>query len=217
MKRGQVSALVQELRGRIPPWLFRFGQAYVFELPRQMSARNRRPFSFPADYSARYATRNELPAVAAMAGLGEAECSRRMDSGDKCFSVFHTSRLVNVAWIHFGPCYVRGVGYHHPGQKSDAYIYNILTDPAERGKGLYKNALLHLSDELFRSQADRLVQLVEPGNVPVLHTLPQLGYVHTATISHVTLCGVKCTTVRNPKNKTIVRRIFRYPPDVFRI
>lgn len=212
----QFREIFRAIRRTTPAWLFRSGRAHIFELNKQTYLQDKRPHSFPRDYSARYVSRDELPAVAAVGGVIESECFRRFDYGDKCFAVFQASRPTNINWIHYGTCYVRGLGYIHLGQRKDAYIYNIFTDPAQRGKGLYKNALIRLSDELFQSGSELLVQMVEEGNAPVLHTLPKLGYAATKTILHVSLWRIKYTLVRNVADDTINQRLFMNPPpDVF--
>ncbi len=217
----QVRRRLREISGeilyRIPPWILRIGRVHVFELRKYNSLEEPLRPVFPSDCAARYVTRDEIPAVAVLARTSEVLCYDRFDRGEMCFAVFRRSRPVNITWIHLGSCYIRGVGYSHQGQENVAYIYGILTDPSERGKGLYRNALISLSHDLFRSQVERLVQFVEPDNIPVLHTLPTLGYVRTAAISHMTFLGVKYTKVRHFEDGTIETRIFVRPPDIFHI
>jgi hypothetical protein len=192
--------------------IIRRGSAFTFELTKHNYLQKKGRASFPQEYSARYVTRDEIPALAAMTGASEVEYFRRFDSGDRCFGVFHGLKPANINWIHLGACYVRGLGYIHPGKERDAYIYGILTEPAERGKGLYKNALINLADELYHSDVELLVQLVESSNAPVLHTLPQLGYIKTTRISHLHVCGVKCTEIHDLANGATKRRIYKNPP-----
>lgn len=203
---------VQMIRHLIRCWIFRRGRAYIYELDRATNANNSRKYVFPHDYEVRFASREDIPACAGMAETEETEFRRRYQSGDKCLGVFQNKRPANINWIHYGSCYVRGLGYYHPGEITDAYIYGIVTDPSERGKGLYKNALIKLTEELFSAGAECLVQMVEEGNTPVLHTLPQLGYSLKKRIFHLTLLGVKYTSVRNSDGTLAERRLFFLPP-----
>ncbi len=204
--------IVLKIRHLIRYWAFRRGRAFIYELDRATYFNNVRKYVLPQDYQARFASGDDIPACTHMAEAAESEFHRRFESGDKCFGVFQNSRPANINWIHYGPCYVRGLGYNHPGKISEAYIYGIVTDPSERGKGLYKNALIKLAEELFGAGADNLIQMVEEGNSPVLHTLPQLGYGLKKRIFHFTLLGVKYTSVRNSDETLAERRLFFAPP-----
>jgi hypothetical protein len=83
-----------------------------------------------------------------------------------------------------------------------------MTDPAKRGKGLYKNCQQKLAGYLFENGAEKLMQMVEYDNLPVLHTLPKLGYKKTKVISHVTVFGIKYTATLDLADGRTRRSIF---------
>lgn len=194
---GQLSQIVSSISERIPRWLYYSGRAYIFELAQSDKLLDVRTLSLPEDYLCRMVQREGMFACSRLTGLDERECYRRLDAGDLCFGVFSPNGLANVTWVHTGSCFIRGMGYLFQGSVHDHYIYGIMTDYTERGKGLYTNCLRQVGIYLFNSNATRLVQMVEEGNKPVLKTLPQLGYRQTKCISHIVMLGVKRTVIRD--------------------
>lgn len=192
--RTRAGRLALALRSRT----FGSGRAGLFELDRPAGPIPPSRAAYPDGYRFRRAGRHEAAACARVAGLPEAEALRRFDGQDRCYVVAQGERLATVIWVHDGPCYVRGLGYLHAGPPGTKYVYGIATDPAERGRGLYRNALLDLAASLFASGATRLVQIVADGNAPVLRTIPGLGYRLTRRIRSVLLLGVRRTVVTRP-------------------
>lgn len=192
--------------------LFKYDRGYIFELDRAAYEKNRTEGKYPESYRARTALPEELPEVSRVADLPETESKRRADAGNICFGVFEENRPANINWVHSGSCYVRGAGYIHRAEKKDYYIYGIVTDPAERGKGLYKNALYDLAGFLFGKDARKLIQLVQDGNAPVLHTLPKLGYQITKEYTHYRFFGIKLTVERDHESGEKKKLWFLSPP-----
>ena len=195
---GQFRMIGRAIAERIPRWLFCRGEAFLFELIRQEADSRQADAIFPSGYTCRLIVREELPACSQLAGHDIGEFYRRYDAGEICFGVFAGSRPVNINWVHGGSCYVRGMGYLFGGTTSDRYIYGIMTDPAERGRGLYKNCLKQLARHLFAHGAERLVQMVEVQNAPVLTTLPHLNYRKTTQLSFLSVLGFKRRSERVP-------------------
>jgi GNAT superfamily N-acetyltransferase len=180
-------------------WNRTFGRrrgADLFELDRPAGAVPPSRAAYPPGYVFRRAGREEAAACSRVTNVPEAEILRRHDAGDACFVVAHGSRPATVFWVHDGPCYVRGLGYLHDGRKGDKYIYGVVTDPAHRGKGLYKNAVEDLAARLFEEGATRLVRIVEDGNAPALVTITRLGHRRTRRIESVLAFGVRRTVVK---------------------
>lgn len=193
----QFAQIVSSICERIPRWFYYKGRAYLFELAQSDRPLDVQPPSFPEGYLCRRVLNEEMFACSRLTGLNELECYRRLDAGDLCYGVFSPNSLANVTWVHAGSCFIRGLGYLHQGSVHDHYIYGIMTDHTERGKGLYTNCLRQVGTYLFNSDADKLAQMVEEGNIPVLKTLPQLGYRQTKCISHIVMLGVKRTVIRD--------------------
>lgn len=213
MRTGRFGKIANTLGERTPWWLCHCGKASLWELRNvgPMPARSESVLAF--GHSCRPASREELPACCRITGIDVHEYYRRFDAGDVCFSVFAQDRPVNIDWERSGACYVRGMGYGHNGVAADKYVYGIMTDSAERGKGLYKNCLVNLSAHLFAGGAERIVQMVAEGNTPVLGTLPRLGYKKTHDIRHTVVLGIKRTSVTDLTSDQTVVRWFVFNPN----
>jgi len=216
VRTGQFGAIRDAINERIPWWLYHRSNAAIYVLYRSERMSTNIAGPLPQEFSCRLATRDEMPACSRITGLDVSEYYRRFDAGDICYGVFVGGRPVNINWVHSGPYFVRGMGYLGVASQSDRYVYGIMTDPAERGKGLYKSCLERLAEYLFANGAEQLVQLVEEGNTPVLKTLPQLGYVKTEEISYRSFMGIKRTRVTDCRSgRVTVRRFMFSPKDRF--
>jgi len=213
VRTSQFDKIGDAITERIPWWLFHSGSASLYELRRSDQITAKSGSVLPQGYVYRHAAREDMPACSRITGIDVSEYYRRLVAGDICYGVFAEDKPVNINWVHSGACYVRGMGYAHDGAAGDKYVYGIMTDPAERGKGLYKSCLVNLAGYLFETGAERIFQMVEEGNTPVLVTLPQLGYKKTHGIRHTTFCGVKRTVVVDLKADHTAARWFTSEPN----
>lgn len=173
----------------LPRWLFRYRRYDLFEaVPIATSP------SLPKGYDFRPATVHDTEALSAFTRTSRCEVQRRFAFGDSCFVVWRDARPASVFWIHRGACYVRGAGFYLAADLETIYLYDAYTPPAYRRKGLYKAGLRCLTNVLVDRGAKRITQLVEPGNRPVLRTIPQLGYTRTLKIRHLRILGLGLTS-----------------------
>jgi len=200
-------------------WAFRRGEARLFELCDLAEvARSQTDVCLAEGYVIRQTTPEELPVCAELAGAAIAEYRRRCRSGDQCYVTFRNAEPVNLNWLHFGPCYVYGLGLLIEAGPSECYLYNVFTDPGHRGKGLYKTTQRLLIQRLAERGITRVRQVVAFDNsVPQL-VLPKLGYRLTQDIHHKCIGGLKMTAVRDVAGAAASRRLFwRTPKGIFRI
>jgi ribosomal protein S18 acetylase RimI-like enzyme len=196
----------------VPSVLYHRAAGWIFELDRKSHDSTKLTAQLPDGYNCRFAEREELHDCSKMIGLEVEEYYRRFEFGDRCYAVYTDIKPVNLNWIHAGSCYVRGMGYDHNAENDEYYIYGIMTDPSQRGKGLYKNSLIQLAEYLFNKDGSKLIQMVEDGNTAVLHTLPKLGYKKTKRLKHITLLGIRKTTVTDLADNSKKRKLFIFPP-----
>lgn len=211
---GQLGKIASALAERTPLWLYHRWDAALFETT--LSGPGPEP-ALPPGYHCRVAETGDLGALSQVIGLPLNTYQTRFETGDFCFAVFEGKRPANLNWIHLGPCYVRGAGYTLEAEPDDAYIYGIYTDPSERGKGLYKKCLMHLANDLFARGSRRLIQMVENGNEPVWHTLPQLGYQRTVSLKHRRFCGIMYTRWTDASGRVQRRWFCSEPKGIFPI
>lgn len=174
--------------------------------------------SLPDEYLFRPVTPEELPACAELSGVPLAECRRRHAAGDECYAVFYGGIPVNLNWLHFGACYVCGMGLRIEALASECYVYNIFTAPRHRGHGLYKSTQRHLIALLAQRGVGRIRQLVMVGNTVPTVSLPKFGYTLSEVIRHTRLGGLKFTTVRGTASGAKSYQLsWKIPAGVFRI
>ncbi len=215
---GQFCKLARGFIDSFRLYIFRSAKAYIYELNIAGEPLDGGDPTFPEGYQCRIMEKSDIPACAALSGHSVDEVDHRIEAGDFCFGVFQDNRPANINWIHIGSAYVRGYGYIHTAGENDYYIYGIVTDPDERGKGLYKNCLKELSRYLCKKGAEKLIQLVEDFNAPVLHTLPKLGYSKTKIAKYTFLLGIKyCSTFDITTGRTYGNIFFRTPRHPYTI
>jgi GNAT superfamily N-acetyltransferase len=204
------------LRARVRPalaWAFQAQAACILELDDLAAAAARFPAAvLPAEYTFRRADPADLPACALLAGAAPDDYQRRHRRGDQCYVTLCRERPVHLAWLHFGPCYVRGMGLLVEALSAECYLYNVFTAPPYRGKGLYKTGQQEIIGRLAAEGITRIRQLVTLDNAVPLATLPKLGYATTDLIRYRRLCGVHFTALRRADGK-IVRRLTWRQPD----
>jgi len=191
----------------------------VFEL-RDLAgiAQSQAGVCLPEGYSFRQATLEELPACAELAETPLDEYRRRCRGGDQCYGTFWDGEPVNLSWLHFGSCYVYGLGLLIEAQPSECYLYNVLTDPGHRGRGLYKNTQRILIEMLASRGITRVRQVVAIDNTVPQIALPKLGYELNQVIRHKCIGGLKITTILDAAGAVASRRLFWWAPvGVFRI
>jgi hypothetical protein len=199
-------------------WLRHRSAAHVFVLDDLTARLPGHDEPFAEGYSFRVASYDDLAQCAPLADLPAEEYVRRWDHGDRCYTVFWQGRPVHLGWLHFGSVYVCGVGLPIEAGPLECYLYNVMTAPEHRRRGLYRATQRRVAAMLAGEGVRRVTQLVTTSNLIPQVALPQLGYRLLYTVRHTTLCGRKLTAVHDAKGRlTSVRLFFRTPKAVFRI
>lgn len=186
----------------------------LFEKLMEIGGRNIGASLAPWTEAGRVFSRSELPHVAALTGIGVEECARRHDAGDICLGVLCQSDIGCTAWLHLGPCYIRGAHLLIEARHNDAYVYGVYTPEAYRGRGLYKTCLSFLETHAHELQCSRILQLVERANRIVRTTLPRFGYAHVMDVQSVTIAGLRYTRTRRAGAATWTVRVRGIPCTV---
>lgn len=63
---------------------------------------------------------------------------RRLARGHLCFIARRNGALVQSAWLAFDHAWIDYLGCELPLEANEAYAYDLFTDPAERGRQLYR-------------------------------------------------------------------------------
>lgn len=199
----------------VPSGLFRISRGVIFrkdlDSPDLTEIANR-----PGEIQLRSPEPDERAACRELSGLSMTEFDRRLKAGNQCLVVFEDGSPQNINWIHYGPAYIRGFAYLHEADDDEAYVYGIITAPAQRGKGIYKKALVEMDKIIVGQRKKTIIQLVESGNVPVFKTLPKRGFYKERELFHITLFGIKITRQKyltDGRRKTKIS--VRQPENVF--
>lgn len=199
--------------------MFNHAVFYVFELgmERAQQAISSKD-TLPEGFEFRSATLDDVLRDTELAPRERSEYERRFAAGDHCYAVFDGSNCVNLNWIHFGSCYVRGAGLLLELTGRDGYVYGVVTRPSHRGLGLYTAAQARLVDLLVRDRISRFLQLVEATNMAPLKVLPRLGYERTQAVRSMRALGGKLTLIQQLATMTTFQQHhWRSPSQVFRI
>ncbi len=213
MADADFNGLLNAFVRRMPRWLYRRAVADFFQLSldRLIEIPNKQS-AMLAGSVLRKATREDSQGCAALSGILTEEFQRRVAEGDQCLVSYLDDRPVNLTWLHFGRCYVRGVGLLVNAKDGDCYIYGVVTMPQYRGKGLYKHTQSELLRLLRARGISRVFQVVEEGNTIVLKTLPRFGYRPTQRVTSTTWLGVTRTVVHSDNTRTVLYRWYSSVP-----
>jgi hypothetical protein len=199
--------------------VFKHDVFYVFELGMERAQRAISGKDTLAEgFEFRSATLDDVLRDTELAPRERAEYERRFAAGDHCYAVFDGSNCVNLNWIHFGSCYVRGAGLLLELTGRDGYVYGVVTRPSHRGLGLYAAAQARLVNLLVRDRIPRFLQLVSANNMAPLRVLPGLGYERTQAVRSLTAFGGKRTVIQELATMTTIQQHhWRSPSQIFRI
>jgi hypothetical protein len=196
--RLEFGRLWAELIERLPVWWFRRERAFLFALDAEGIDRGAKGEPLlPDGYAIRQAAFDDLTTYERALETSASESRRRFDGGDLCYAVVRDDAIANITWLHFGPCYIRGLAFLVRAAPTDCYLYGVVTARTFRGQGLYKGSQLALLDVLRQRGTTRILQLVMDGNAPVLATLPKLGYRRIAVLRHSTFLGLQRTRLND--------------------
>ena len=200
-------------------WTFHRAAADIFELDNLSTiAAGVRPEAPPGGCEFRQATSDDMAGCARMAGFEPDLYRDRLAAGEECHLALQNGAPVNLTWLHFGSCYVRGMGLRIDVPASDCYLYNVVTDPRCRGMGLYKYTQRRIVRLLAERGVERIRQLVMIDNAVPHATLPKLGYRMVEQIRHRALCGVGITAIMDLAARRCRRRVLlRRPTGIFHI
>jgi hypothetical protein len=213
------SSVVRSWTAPLSAWASRKAAAFVYELNDLAAFAgeiNEEPL--PAGCGFRLATTAEMPDCAAMAQASTVEYRRRVRCGDQCYAVFQGNRPVNINWLHFGSCYVRGLGLLIEADAAQCYLYNVFTDRACRRQGLYANTQLRLIKALAARGVQGIRQVVMRENTAPQLALPKWRYELAQIVRHRCVLGTRLTSLFDRHGQLLERRLFwRIPTDVYQI
>ena len=141
------------------------------------------------------ASSEELEAFADVlraSGIVPEECQRRLAHGDVAVVVLSGAQLAHIVWISYAsPVVIHEIGISLHLGASDGYIYNAVTLPEWRGKGIADVPIRFTAPYSLSRGVTRHVYYVRTDNAQGLKPLTRLRDRRTKTVWAVRVVGMK--------------------------
>ena len=82
--------------------------------------------------------------------------AERLARGCRCFGAWLGPELAAYGWLSVGPEWIGEVGLEIRPARGEAYVWNCVTLPARRGKGMFQALLLCIAAQVKRESLLRL-------------------------------------------------------------
>jgi hypothetical protein len=131
--------------------------------------------------------------VAAMGGEGEL-VRLRLDRGCRCFGVFSSGGLageevLGYGWLSSDTEWIGEIRLEIKPGPGEAYVWNCLTLPAQRRRGMFRALLVRICTVLKAEGVARL--WIASGRGGTVSTLAAAGFRPVLTIGELNLAGVR--------------------------
>ena len=155
--------------------LGRPGTFWVMDLQGQ-AAQQAAP-ACPVVYS--LADPTQVGEIAAMTGEGEsaaANAARLMANGRRCYAGRVEGALAAYGWLSFDHEDIGEQGLRLKLPPGDAYVWNCVTAPAYRRRGVYSGLLAHIAVEMRAEGLRRLWIGADASNLPSQKGMARAGF-----------------------------------------
>lgn len=116
-------------------------------------------------------------------GLADSSLVRqRFEAGRRCYAAWTQDRLVAYGWVSFGEEEVGELGLHLRLLPGEAYLWDCLTLPAYRRRGLYTALLGHMARALRAEGVQALWIGADYGNRPSQAGIDRAGFTAVADL-----------------------------------
>jgi GNAT superfamily N-acetyltransferase len=134
--------------------------------------------------SVRQATGGDAPGFARDIGTYDEEGFRaRLTDLNRCYLASEGDRIVHCSWCARGATWTEELQTYLAPPATDAYIYESLTVPEARGRGIYPIALRAISSLLHREGVERMWIGVEAANEASTRAILKAGFEHAYAIT----------------------------------
>ena len=121
---------------------------------------------------------------------------RFQDSTYKAYGIIESGRLVYSTWI----------SYHRLGMSietkpiylapNEGYLEDSYCDPIARGRGFHSKMNNYRIQKIFESGRNRVIAVVQDGNIPALKVQSKSGLKEIGTFRHGYVFGIKVNTLK---------------------
>ncbi len=116
----------------------------------------------------------------ASGGEDEAEVCRRLESGRRCYGAWVDGRLAAYGWVSFDEEWIGELRLELQLETGEAYIWDCVTLPEFRQKGLYSALLVYIVIELRKESTCRIWIGADLENLPSQKGIARAGFLPVA-------------------------------------
>jgi ribosomal protein S18 acetylase RimI-like enzyme len=135
------------------------------------------------------------PLVAAMGLPGDADAARRFTDGRRCYAAWEGDRIAAYGWASRGRECVGELERAFHMLPDEAYIWDCVTLPAYRGRGLYSALLAYMLSELRDAGVRRTWIGASLDNRPSIKGFMNAGFQPAIKLVYVRLLALRCAWV----------------------
>jgi hypothetical protein len=129
------------------------------------------------------AAASQLIAIAATLGPGgHGEVQRRLAAGERCYTATVEGSLVAYGWVSVAAADIGELGLRFRFAPGEAYVWDCVTVPAFRRRGLYTALLGFISQTLQADGFSRVWIGADLNNLPSRKGILAAGYCHVADL-----------------------------------
>lgn len=210
--RGEFVRFFQNISQFFPRWLFKVNSGVILQTdsPRILYRKSQ-------NYIFEMAKDSDIIEIAHLSATPESVLKSRLALGDECCitrDITDASKIVNVMWIHQGPCYIKGLGLDLRPGDNGVYLYGGYTAPEARMKGIFNTAFKFVYDTLVERGISSITGVIEGWNQNAYNTHLRLNFKPTAKIVFVVVCFIKTSVVTDLETQRKRTRIcVTFPKD----
>jgi len=124
--------------------------------------------------------------------------ARRLARGCRCFGAWLGPSIIAYGWLSAESEWIGELGLEIRPARGEAYVWNCVTVPAHRGKGLFRAVLLRMAEQLKREGLARLWI----GSIDGVgeKAIEGAGFVPVLRFRGVSMGGLRCLQVSRAEN-----------------
>lgn len=162
IKKRDFLGFFRGISGYFPRWMFKVNSGTIMK-----TSAPRIVFRKYKNYIFTVAKTDDISEIAKFTNIQESTLSRRMEFGDVCHiarDITDNDKIVNVIWMHIGPCYIMGLGLRLDVPADSVYLYGGYTADEARMKGIFNTAFKIVYDTLTSQGISNIYGLIEGWN-----------------------------------------------------
>lgn len=141
--------------------------------------------------------------IAAAMGPDGDLVAKRLDRGCRCFAVWIDDSLAGYGWLSTGPEWIGEIQLEIKPRALEGYIWNCVTIPRHRRKGVFRSLVAGISSAAMRSGLRRV--WIGSVAIPAENALAPMGFKPALRFKTMDLLGMHYMTVRLAPHPRLVR------------